>query len=154
MIDTPEFKETDPVKVATIALQIPKEEMHEHFPPAVHEILEATKAQDIDVVGPVVAHHFSVQRDIFDFEICVPVARPVEATGRVQPSTLPATKVVRTFYHGPYDGLPDAWAQFQEWLDEQDLSLGPDAYERYVDGPHNESDPEDWRTELARALDA
>ena len=153
MIDTPQIKETDAITVATVALRIPKEEMQEHFPPAVDEIMEAIEAQEVEIVGPVVAHHLAVHPEIFDFEICVPVASPVEPTGRVQPSTLPATKVVQTTYHGPYDGLPEAWAKFEEWIDEQDLSLQPDAYERYVDGPHNQPDPEEWRTELARPID-
>lgn len=41
---------------------------------------------------------------IFDFEISVPVTSPVAAAGRVKPGQLPATKVARTIYHGPYEG--------------------------------------------------
>lgn len=131
---SPRIKTTDAATVATIALQVPKEEMQQHFGPAITEIMDVVSEQGIEVVGPVLAHHFGMTAEVFDFEICVPVAEPIEASGRVQPSTLPAQKVVETTYRGPYEGLPDAWAEFQAWIDEQELALKPDVFERYVDG--------------------
>jgi hypothetical protein len=46
----------------------------------------------------------------------VPVSAPVTAVGRVYPGERPAIKVVRTVYHGPYEGLGSAWGEFSGWL--------------------------------------
>jgi hypothetical protein len=62
-------------------------------------------AQGIGLAGPWFTHHFKMDPEIFDFEICVPVTAPVDAVGRVLAGELSAVKVARTVYHGPYEGL-------------------------------------------------
>jgi effector-binding domain-containing protein len=89
---------------------------------------------------------------VFDFEICVPVKAKVKATGRVKPGTLPARKIARTVYHGPYEGLGSAWGEFNEWLKANGHAPAPDLWECYVAGPETGSDPSTWRTELNRPL--
>src|SRR5688500_19227922 len=46
-------------------------------------------------------------------------AAPISAVGRVQAGQLPAATVARTVYHGSYEGLGDAWAEFGTWIDQQ-----------------------------------
>ena len=53
---------------------------------------------------------------VFDFEIGVPVSAPFTPAGRVKPGMLPAAKVVRTVYRGAYEGLGDAWGEFDAWI--------------------------------------
>ena len=71
-------------------------------------------AQGVEPVGAVFAHHLKMTPDTFDFELGVKVAAPVKATGRVKPGELPAVKVARTVYSGPYEGLPSAWVEFDQ----------------------------------------
>ncbi len=54
--------------------------------------------------------------DTFDFELGVKINAPVKITGRVKPGELPAAKVARTIYSGPYEGLPSAGAEFGKWI--------------------------------------
>ena len=58
----------------------------------------------------------------------------------------------RTVYHGPYEGLGDAWGEFNDWLVAEGHTPAPDLWECYVTGPEANSDPATWRTELNRPL--
>ncbi len=86
--------------------------MMKAFGPAVGELMAALAAQGVEPVGAVFAHHLKMSPDIFDFELGVKVSSPVKAAGRVKPGQLPAVKVARTVYSGPYEGLPSAWDEF------------------------------------------
>ena len=109
-------------------------------------------AQGIATAGPWFTHHLRMDPGIFDFEICVPVTAPVAATGRVSPGQLPAAKVARTVYRGPYEGLGAAWGEFNAWIAAKGFTPGPDLWEIYVAGPESSPDPSAWRTELNRPL--
>ena len=77
--------------------------------PGIGEVMAAIAAQGLTPAGPWFTHHLRRPTDTFDFEICVPIAAPVTATGRVKPGRWPAMKVARTIYHGEYEGLGAAW---------------------------------------------
>lgn len=152
MIDEPQIAELEPAATAFIRLEIPRERMPEVFGPAVEELVAAITAQGQAIAGPLFAHHLAMRPGLFDFEAGFPVARPITASGRVQPGERPAVKVARTVYQGPYEGLPDAWGQFQAWVEQSGLDWAPDIWECYLVGPESESDPSRWRTELNRPL--
>ena len=88
----------------------------------------------------------------FDFEICVPVTATVKAVGRVTPAEFAAVRVARTVYHGPYEGLGEAWGKFRAWVADNGYQTGPDLFERYLAGPESGPDPAEWRTELNQVL--
>ena len=98
------------------------------------------------------SYHLRLDPDVFDFEAGVPVGAPVRAQGRVRAGWLPAASVARATYHGPYEGLGAAWAQFGAWLAEQGHVPGPDLWECCVAGPETHADAALWRTELNRPL--
>ena len=152
MIDAPRIAQTIAQQTAIIRLTIPRAEMMTAFGPAVGELMATLAAQGIAPTGPVFAHHLKMTPGIFDFEVGVAVAAPVTATGRVKPSVWPAMKVVRTVYHGPYEGLPDAWGEFTEWIAANGHTPAEDLWECYVTGPHSSADSAMWQTELNRPL--
>ena len=116
MIDTPEIKQSAAQITATIRFTIPREEIRNVMGPGIGELMAAVAAQDIAPAGPVFSHHFRMDPSIFDFEVGVPVAKPVAPAGRVKPGELPATTVARTVYHGGYEGLGAAWGEFGKWI--------------------------------------
>lgn len=152
MLDTPQITRTTAQLTATIRLTVPRAEIQNVMGPGIGELMAAVAAQGIASSGPWFTHHLRMDPDIFDFEICLPVTAPVAATGRVQPSQLPATTVARTVYHGPYEGLGDAWDEFCGWITANGHTSGPDLWECYVAGPESNPDPALWRTELNRPL--
>ena len=152
MIDEPKVVETEAQKAAVIHLTIPREKIQEEMGPGYNELMSTLKAQGITPTGPWFSHHFRMDPKVFDFEIGVPVAAEVKATGRVKPGTLPAAKVARTTYRGGYDGLGPAWGEFEAWLSKNGHAAAPDLWEVYSAGPETGNDPDLYRTELNRPL--
>jgi effector-binding domain-containing protein len=152
MLDTPQIVQTAVQQAAVIRLTIPREEIRNVMGPGIGEVMAAVAAQGIGPAGPVFSYHLRMDPDSFDFEIGVPVTKPVTPVGRVQPGQLPATKVARTVYRGPYEGLGAAWGEFGAWIKANGHEPAPDLWECYVSGPESSPDPATWRTELNRRL--
>jgi len=152
MLDTPQIIETGEETAAVIHLTIPRNEMPSMFGPAVGELLVTLGDQGIEPVGAVFAHHLKLSPDCFDFELGIKVSAPVEPAGRVRPGCLPATKVARTIYTGPYEGLSAAWHEFDGWIDASGHEQAADLWELYSIGPQSTPDAAQWRTELNRPL--
>jgi effector-binding domain-containing protein len=152
MIDTPEIVQTEAAHTAIIRLNVPRSEIQNVMGPAVGEVFAAIAAQGLAPTGPLFSHHFRVDPAFFDFEIGVPVATPISASGRVQPGNLPAVRVARTNYRGPYEGLAGAWSEFGAWVTSQSLAVAGNVWESYAVGPETSPDPTQWRTELNKPL--
>jgi effector-binding domain-containing protein len=152
MLDTPQITNTTVQLTALIHLTVPREEIQKVMGPGLGELRAALAAQGITPAGPWFTHHLRIDPALFDFEICVPVTTPVAPSGRMKPGQLPATRVARTVYHGPYEGLGAAWGEFDAWIAAQGYTPGPDLWECYLTGPELNPDPATWRTQLNRPL--
>jgi effector-binding domain-containing protein len=152
MIETPRITQTVAQLTASLHLTVPREEIRNVMGPGLREVREAVAAQGITAVGSWFTHHLRMEPDIFDFEICLPVASPFTTTGRVEAGRWPATTVARTVFHGDYAGLGAAWGEFDVWISGNGYTPRPDLWERYVVGPESGFDPSGWRTELNRPL--
>lgn len=152
MIDTPQIVQTTARTTAFIHLTVTLEEMMQVFGPTIGELMAELAAQGIAPAGPVFAHHLRGPTDTFDFELSVPVATPVAAAGRVQPGEWPAMRVAQTIHHGPYEGLPEAWGEFMDWIAAHGHTPAEDLFEAYLTDPGSHPDPVTWRTELNRPL--
>jgi effector-binding domain-containing protein len=152
MIDTPKITHTATQHTACIHLKIPREEMMHVFGPAIEELVKELTTQGIPPQGSAFAHHFKMTPGIFDFEVGFVTEKPVTPAGRITPGRWPEQKVARTTYHGPYEGLPEAWGEFTAWMESNNLAEADDLWEHYVAGPHTSPDPAQWRTDLYRPL--
>jgi effector-binding domain-containing protein len=152
MLEKPQIVQSPARRSAIIRLTVPRAEIQTVMGPGLGEIMAALAKQGIAPAGPWFNHHLRMDPNIFDFEISVPVSSPIKAVGRVMPGVLPAAKVVRTVYHGGYEGLPSAWTAFDAWIAAEGLGTGPDLWEVYVKGPESGPDPAIWSTELNRPL--
>jgi effector-binding domain-containing protein len=148
MLAMPQIIQTTAQKAAIIHLSVPRSEMMKAFGPAVGELMAALAAQGVQPAGAVFAHHLKMSPDIFDFELGVAVSAQVNASGRVKPGELPAAKVARTVYSGPYEGLPTAWGEFDRWINANGGEQAANLWEVYSVGPQATPDPAGWRTEL------
>ena len=152
MISAPQIMQTDAQVAAVIRLTIPRSEMMTAFGPAVGELMSVLADQKIEPVGGVFAHHLQNPSDIFDFELGVMVSSPIAPAGRVTPGQLPAAKVARTIYSGPYEGLSSAWGELTRWIKASGHDPAEDLWELYAVGPQATPDSTQWRTELNRPL--
>jgi effector-binding domain-containing protein len=152
MLDKPQIVETSTQKTAVVHLTIPRSEIREAMGPGYRELIAVLAEQGVAPTGPWFSHHLRMDPKVFDFEIAVPVASAITPVGRVAPGELPAATVVRTVYHGEYEGLASAWSEFDSWIADEGLTVGPDLWEVYTKGPESGPDPATWATELNRPL--
>ncbi len=148
MITKPEVTTTKEQIAATIHLVIPGMEMPKHMDPAIQEIIQVLAGQGLQPAGPMFSYHHRRPSDIFDFEIGFPVTKAIVESGRVKNSKLPAVRVARCVYQGPYEGLSNAWPALQDWVRGQKLPETGRFFERYLNNPDEVKDPKDYRTEL------
>jgi effector-binding domain-containing protein len=152
MIDTPEIVKTEAQSTAIIRITVPRNEMQQVMGPGFQELFGALAAQGITPTGPWFNHHLRMDPAVFDFELGVPISATIEATGRVEAGQLPAATVARTIYHGGYEGLGDAWGEFEAWIATQGLTSASDLWECYLVGPESGPDQAAWQTQLNRPL--
>jgi effector-binding domain-containing protein len=152
MIDPPQITTTTERRTAAVHLTIPRAEIQTAMGPAIGEVMSVMKAKGIVPTGPLYSHHFRMSPETFDFEVGAPVSSPITPAGRVQPSKLPAARVARTIYRGPYEKLGAAWSEFMLWIEAEGLKTGDDLWECYLAGPESSPDPANWQTELNRPL--
>ena len=152
MIETPHITRVSVQLTAIIHLTIPRAEIQQVMGPGIRELKEAVAAQGITPTGAWFTHHLKMDPNTFDFEIGLPVAVPVAATGRVKAGQRPEMKVARTVYQGPYEGLHTAWGEFNAWIAASGHTPGPDLWECYLAGPESSPDPASFRTEFTRQL--
>jgi effector-binding domain-containing protein len=152
MIDPPKIVRCEARAAAVIRLTIPRDAMQRAMGPAIQELMSALSAQGVAPAGPLYAHHLRLHPETWDFEIGVPVAKPITAAGRVEPGTLPACTVARSIYQGGYEGLGVAWTELGQWIEKEGHVPAENLWECYVAGPEASPDPKQWRTELNRPL--
>lgn len=152
MIDAPNLVQTTAQTAAVIRFTIPRAEIQQVMGSGIGELMATLAAQGIAPAGPIFSHHLTMSPDTFDFELGVPVKAPVTTAGRVVPGLLPAARVARTIYRGPYEGLGAAWGEFLTWIEAAGHAPAPDLWECYVTGPESSADPATWSTELNRPL--
>jgi effector-binding domain-containing protein len=152
VLETPRIMDTSERLTAYIHVTIPRSEIRSVMGPGLGELKAALAAQGIAPAGPWFTHHLRMDPAVFDFEICVPVNEPVAASGRVKPGRVPAMRVARAVYCGPYEGLGPAWGEFDAWVAANGHTPATDLWECYAAGPESSPDPSAWRTELDRPL--
>jgi len=152
MLDTPQIAQTDAQPTAIIRFTIPRHEIRNVVGPGYSELMAAIAAQGIAPAGPWFMHQLRMDPETFDFELGVPISDPISAAGRVTAGQLPPATVARTVYHGGYEGLGDAWAEFDAWITAEGHAPAPNLWECFITGPESNPDPATWRTELNRPL--
>lgn len=148
MIETPSIVHTEPLHYAALRQTCPTDQISKVMGPGIAEVVAALQAQNVHPIGPWFTHHFHRPVETFDFEICFPVAEPIEPHGRITAGVWPAMTVARTVYAGNYSGLPHAWGEFEKWMTAENHSKGTQFWERYLVNPNDNPDPSSWQTEL------
>ncbi len=148
MLSTPEIVSTPEILTASIRLNVPGPEMPLHMGPAIGELFRTLQEMGVQATGPLFSYHHQMPSEMFDFEVGVPVDHPFEGKGRVEPSTIPPSMVLRVTYTGPYEGLAEAWMATQELLEAAGHPGTETFWESYVVGPAQTEDSTLFQTEL------
>ncbi len=76
------------------------------------------------------------------------LADGVKAPTGTSEITVPAGRYAKLVYKGPYSGLPNAWGQLMDWMNQGGHAIGgPTSYELYRNDP-TDTQPEDLITEI------
>jgi effector-binding domain-containing protein len=148
MLVNPEVVTVPEQRTATIHLVISGMEMPQYMDPAIQEVYGTLGELGIAPVGPLFSYHHRMPSDTFDFEIGVPIEQPFSGKGRLVPSTIPACRVFRVTYVGPYDGLGPAWQESSKLLAEAGHVPAGRFWESYTTDPSVVQDPNEYRTVL------
>ena len=140
MIETPTIVDLPAQAYAALAIFVARDQIKTVMGPGIQELMATLKVQGLTPTGSWFTHHVRRPTDTFDFEIGIPVAAPVTASGRVRPRTSPSMRIARTIYIGPYEGLAGAWGEFTDWIVANGFVRSPDLWEYYLTGPESSSD--------------
>jgi effector-binding domain-containing protein len=151
-IDNPYRARFEAQTVARIHFVTPRQEIRSSMHDAIHEISAALQAAGVTRTGPWIMHLLRWPTDTFDVDVCFPIDKPLPQSGRVATVEIPAAEVLRTIHHGNYDGLPQAWQDFTDWISARGFQTRGDAFEVYTVGPKDNADPSCWKTELNTPL--
>jgi effector-binding domain-containing protein len=148
MLDTPYITQSAEEATAIVRITVPRSEIRQVMQPGLAELMSTIAAQGVAPTGPWFSHHLKMDPEVFEFEISVPVSKPIKTSGRVQASVMPSVRVARAVYRGPYEHLGDGWGQFMSWIELNGHIPAEDRWERYVIGPDSTTDVAAWETEL------
>lgn len=94
------------------------------------------------------ARYHTVNPDVIDVEVCLPVPAGTLGAGRITVEVLPAATVATTAHQGPYDTEGESYAALDDWIRAHDYVTSGPARERYLIGPDTDVPPAEYRTEI------
>lgn len=86
------------------------------------------------IVGPPFCR-MEMDDEEFVLEVGFPVERPVEASGRIESSSLPGGLVATAMNAGPYETVARAYWAIEAWMKEHHYEATGAPWESYLDGP-------------------
>lgn len=166
MITEPRVEDRDERHYVAIRATVSMEEIVERLPPLIPQVHEWLSARGKEPDGALFFRYLRLDEGKrLDVEVGLPVREPLNGDDEVRPGSFPAGRYLVARFKGPYDGLPRAWPVFEEWRerhgleeagqqDREDAEQGTRA-EHYLVGPPDDSNPENWETELVvRVVDS
>jgi len=114
------------------------------------EVIGVIQTQGAEMTGPPFSryHVIDVERGKIDLEAGITVKAPIEPSGRVKPSELPAGRTAMTWHVGSYHQLQQSYDRLGAWMRGEKLASRGGFWEIYWTDPGLEPDPSSWRTQL------
>ncbi|MGB7339658.1 MAG: GyrI-like domain-containing protein [Phototrophicaceae bacterium] len=141
----------------------PSSEFPNMIPQLIDEVFGWLGENGIEADGaPIMRYYVINMEGEMDVEIGVFVANPATGDDRVKASILPAGRYASLIYTGVKNGIAGngvliQWAKDKdiEWdrWDEETGDAFRSRYEVFIDGPEDDPDPSNWRTEVAIKMD-
>lgn len=94
------------------------------------------------------SRYHSMDGESVDMECGLPVVSTVDGTDRIRSGELPGGTVATVIHKGPYEGLPQTWSAFFEWIGARGLKPAGAPWEVYLTDPGAEPDTSKWRTQI------
>ena len=153
VLDAPEVP-----TVVNVAHDYPMDRMTEIFDSTFTALFPALGQHGIQPVGPAFSLHARMPMETVDFEVGIPVDRPLaqamtsESGLTLSPSRLPGGRIAVISHTGSYDGLGQAWERFMQAVAASGEQPRLPFWELYVTEPGPDTDPATLRTDLVTLL--
>ena len=102
--------------------------------------------------GAPYAAYFTFDMENMDIEIGFPVGGSLPGEGEIQSGEIPAGKIARCLYTGPYNKIEPAYNALTAYVEEQGHETTGVAYEFYLNDP-GEVAPEELLTQIVFRLE-
>lgn len=125
------------------------DQMADVYGEAFEELFAHAAQAGVRPAGPPLAVYQDEEyREVMTVDLAIPVPGPAAGGGRVEPGVVPGGPVAVTTYVGDYAGIATAYQALEEWMREHGHASAGAPRERYLIGPGQTPDPEDYRTEV------
>ena len=141
-------KQIDAQPILGIRTSATKQELGQVMGPLFGEVYGHIQQRGQAPAGMPFSVYYSMDGDSIDLQCGMPVAQPMEGSGRIEAGELPGGTVATVTHMGPYDALPQTWAALMEWIRSQGLQPSGAPWEVYVTDPTAERDQSKWRTDI------
>ena len=130
------------ITLAAVRQTVPMNELTGFYDQAYGRVAQALAAAGVAPTGPAFGWYAGMPTDTADVAagFAVPGGSGPFEDG-VETIVIPASAAVVGTYTGPYDGLPDAWAELGTWAGEHAADGRGDFWEEYVTDPSPDGDP-------------
>lgn len=155
-----EFREEQPY--AAIRTKVAMQAIPKELPPLIPEILQWVEKKKLQQEGPVFFRYLSMEKNIMDVEVGVPLSEKPQGDGRVIPGSFPSAKYLTARHTGPYNDLPKSHMALDSYAKKNGLEEGTVAGEKgqvwgtraeiYITDPAEEKDQSKWETDLLLLL--
>ncbi len=106
---------------------------------------------DVDVAAETSKGFFGMLLDLifkkWHFFAGVPVSKQLDGQDRIKPSVIEKQKYIQAMHIGPYHKVGDTYKAIYKWSQEQQLELGDQSIEFYLNDPR-ETDKKDLETKV------
>ena len=85
--------------------------------------------------------YYKWEKNNFDFDICMPVEKPLKGDKEIKAGKLNAGKILTVKYYGPYEGTGRAHAAAMKWIADNKSTINGAPREVFVADPMTEKDP-------------
>ena len=131
-----------------VRLNIGSRDMGEVISHALNAVQEYLMRAQIRPVGPPFTRYLVMSDELKRAETGFPVEWAVEGSQLVVASQLPAGRVARMVYTGPYGGLMAAHNSIVDWIRGRGLTPAGGPIEIYLNDPETVDDASEYRTEI------
>jgi len=141
------IQEVDEVKALVVREHVHQDEMSEVVPRDIAEVHAYVQELGLGFHGPpLCVCPFPNEDGTLDTQIGWPVPEDVPGRGRIEPTTLPATRALVMKHVGPYTALGKSYRLMSEVMEENGLTPTDTPREVYVTDPEEVTDPNQYET--------
>ena len=138
------LKQLEPQMVAGVRDIIPAYSQQDHLWGELMGYLQANRAHAIEAPCLTIYYDDEYRERDVDAEVCAPVQRSAQSSGRVKVHELPAMTMACVVHHGAFNTLNQAYSALFAWIQANDYRIVGPGREVYLDtgkGPVRQDDP-------------